>query len=200
MITSLLEPHQAVAAGAVLARAFHQQPLSIYLIPDAEERAQALRGVFTGWLRSGRFVVEVCAAEDAVRGVAVWSAPTPAPLATGADEPDTGVPLEVQSWPSPAQERFGAYFSYMGALHARVMATPHWHLALLGVDPVHQGHGYGSALLRSRLAQSRLAGVPCYLETGSTRNVTLYQRHGFEVIATGIVPRTGVRFWALRQG
>ena len=200
MRTSPLERPQAEVAGAILAQAFHQEPLSVYLVPEAAERAQALRAAFTGWVRSGRFVVDVCAAGDAILGVAVWSAPTGSVSSTVAGEQDNDVPDEVRSWSTPAQERFGAYFGYVSAVHRRLMPAPHWYLALLGVAPPQQGRGYGSALLRSRLAQADEAGQPCYLETGRERNVTLYRRHGFRVIETGTVPRTGVRFWALRRG
>ena len=200
MRTAPLERQHAAVAGAILARAFHQEPLSRYLLPEAAERAQALRAAFTGWVRSGRFVVDVCTDGDAVHGVAVWSAPTPWAAPTVAGAQDDAVPEEVRSWAAPAQQRFATYFGYVRALHTRLMPVPHWYLALLGVDPPQQGHGYGSALLRSRLVQADETGQPCYLETGTERNVTLYTRHGFRVIESGIVPRTGVRYWALRRG
>jgi ribosomal protein S18 acetylase RimI-like enzyme len=42
--------------------------------------------------------------------------------------------------------------------------------------------GIGSRLLRAGLNRADEAGLPAYLETGTTRNVALYRRHGFEVI------------------
>ncbi len=59
---------------------------------------------------------------------------------------------------------------------------PCWYLPLIGVDPAHQGCGCGSALLRYALARCDSDGIPAYLESSNPRNVSLYQRHGFEIM------------------
>jgi ribosomal protein S18 acetylase RimI-like enzyme len=59
----------------------------------------------------------------------------------------------------------------------------HAYLWFLGVAPAAQGHGVGSALLRAANARLDAEGLPAYLETGTTRNVALYERHGFKVIS-----------------
>lgn len=58
----------------------------------------------------------------------------------------------------------------------------HWYLPMIGVDPAHQGHGIGSALLRHTLAGCDREGLPAYLESSNPANVPLYERHGFEVL------------------
>lgn len=62
------------------------------------------------------------------------------------------------------------------------MDREHAYLWFLGVTPRLQGMGIGSRLLRAGLDRADEAGLPAYLETGTTRNVALYRRHGFEVI------------------
>jgi len=62
------------------------------------------------------------------------------------------------------------------------MDREHAYLWFLGVTPALQGMGIGSRLLRAGLDRADAAGLPAYLETGTTRNVALYHRHGFEVI------------------
>jgi GNAT superfamily N-acetyltransferase len=69
----------------------------------------------------------------------------------------------------------------MGRFHP---SEPHWYLPLIGTDPVQQGKGYGSALLRHALAICDQEKMPAYLEATSPRNVPLYQRHGFEGLGT----------------
>lgn len=59
---------------------------------------------------------------------------------------------------------------------------PCWYLPLIGVDPACQGRGCGSALLRYALERCDREGLPAYLESSNPRNVTLYLRHGFEII------------------
>jgi ribosomal protein S18 acetylase RimI-like enzyme len=63
------------------------------------------------------------------------------------------------------------------------MDRPHAYLWFLGVAPAAQGRGVGSALLRAASARLDAAAMPAYLETGTTRNVALYERHGFKVIS-----------------
>lgn len=72
-------------------------------------------------------------------------------------------------------------FEEMGAYHPQ---EPCWYLPLIAVDPTRQGQGYGSALLREALARCDRDGVPAYLESSNPRNISLYKRHGFEILGT----------------
>lgn len=65
------------------------------------------------------------------------------------------------------------------------MDRPHAYLWLLGVTPRLQGQGIGSRLLAQATERLDAQGLPAFLETGTTRNVALYCRHGFEVIHEG---------------
>jgi ribosomal protein S18 acetylase RimI-like enzyme len=67
----------------------------------------------------------------------------------------------------------------MGRYHP---VKPHWYLPLIGVDPLAQGRGYGSALLRDALELIDREGQAAYLESTNPVNLPLYQRHGFEVV------------------
>lgn len=67
----------------------------------------------------------------------------------------------------------------MGAYHPE---EPHWYLAILGVDAARQGQGLGAQLLRDALALCDEQGLIAYLESSNPANVSLYRRHGFEVI------------------
>jgi ribosomal protein S18 acetylase RimI-like enzyme len=74
-----------------------------------------------------------------------------------------------------------AVFEHMGRYHP---SQPHWYLPLIGVDPVHQGKGYGSALLQHALLRCDRDHAPAYLESTNPANLRLYERHGFEVLDT----------------
>jgi ribosomal protein S18 acetylase RimI-like enzyme len=60
--------------------------------------------------------------------------------------------------------------------------TPHWYLAMIGVDPSRQGQGLGSALLKQALRRCDAEGAVAYLESSNPLNTPLYERHGFEVM------------------
>ncbi len=81
-------------------------------------------------------------------------------------------------------------------LHEKYALGPHWFLATIGVDPAHQGRGIGSALMAPVLARADQQRVPCYLETHTTGNVRLYERHGFRVMEH-IENPTSVPLWAM---
>jgi GNAT superfamily N-acetyltransferase len=76
---------------------------------------------------------------------------------------------------------------------------PHWYLPLMGVDPIHRGHGYGAALMEHALRPCDQTRTLAYLEATSPRNMSLYQRHGFEVLGTIQVGASPPLFPMLRK-
>jgi ribosomal protein S18 acetylase RimI-like enzyme len=74
-----------------------------------------------------------------------------------------------------------AIMEQMGRYHPR---EPHWYLPLIGVDPCSQGKGFGAALMRHALSRCDREGRLAYLESTNPRNITLYERHGFERLGT----------------
>ncbi len=93
--------------------------------------------------------------------------------------------------------RFLANMRYTDGVHDRAAPQTHWYLWAIGVEPACQGRGTGAALMRpvlDRASQSRLC---CYLETHNARNLAFYQKYGFEVVSAGVVPKRGLRVWAM---
>ena len=58
----------------------------------------------------------------------------------------------------------------------------HWYLPMIGVEPNSQGRGLGGALMRHAIARSDEDEALAYLESSNPRNISLYERHGFEVM------------------
>ena len=77
------------------------------------------------------------------------------------------------------------------------MDRPHAYLWFLGVTPQAQGHGVGSRLLKSKTDQLDAEGRCAFLETATERNVALYRRHGFEVVAEYRPGPSGPVNWAM---
>ncbi len=57
----------------------------------------------------------------------------------------------------------------------------HWYLGIIATEPSRQGRGLGAAVLAASLEAVDADGAPAYLESSNPRNVSLYERHGFEV-------------------
>jgi ribosomal protein S18 acetylase RimI-like enzyme len=77
------------------------------------------------------------------------------------------------------------------------MDRPHDYLWFLGVHPSRQGSGLGSKLLKARTERLDAAGRPGFLETATPRNLALYQRHGFEIVADYKPAPDGPLIWAM---
>lgn len=61
-------------------------------------------------------------------------------------------------------------------------SEPHWYLAIIAVDAYHQGQGFGSILMKHAVRKCDEDGKLAYLESSNPRNISIYERHGFEVV------------------
>ena len=85
------------------------------------------------------------------------------------------------------EERFsGAFleeiFSLFEQMDGFQPAGEFWHLAFIAVDPAQRGRGLGSDLLRDTLKSCDSDNKLAYLESTNPANLSLYRRHGFELI------------------
>ena len=76
-------------------------------------------------------------------------------------------------------EEVFALFEAMAAYHPE---EPFWYLPMIGVDPAYQGQGIGAALMKHVLRIIDEQGATAYLDSTNPRNISLYQRHGFEAM------------------
>jgi ribosomal protein S18 acetylase RimI-like enzyme len=112
---------------------------------------------------------------DRFAGVTLWMPPDAQP-----DE-EKLLTLIKHSVVESQQETIFALFGQMAGYHP---SEPHWHLPLIGVDPIWQSRGFGSMLLKHALFTCNYQKLPIYLEATNPKNVRLYERHGFEVVGT----------------
>ena len=157
---------------ATLTLAFAADPVMRWAWPDAYQYA-------TYWPRiaeayGGRaFDYGTAHVLENYVAVALWLPP-----GVESDEATFGE-LIAESCSGQILRDLNAVIEQMARVHP---AFEHWFLPLTGVDPVAQGRGLGSALLRHGLAACDRDGLPAYLEATSPRNRALYERHGFRVI------------------
>ena len=110
---------------------------------------------------------------DGFLGAALWLPPDVHP-----DE-DSVVDLIQSTVPEKAQGDLLSILEQLGSFHPR---EPHWYLPLIGVDPAHQGKGYGSALMEHALIPCDGEKKAAYLESTNAKNIPLYERYGFELV------------------
>jgi len=72
---------------------------------------------------------------------------------------------------------------------------PHYYLQFIGCRHASQGQGIGAELLKRGLRICDERGMPAYLECSNSRNIPLYERHGFEIRAQQAMGRRGPTAW-----
>jgi ribosomal protein S18 acetylase RimI-like enzyme len=192
-----LPPAQRGSAAEVLALAFQNDPIARYVMPDETHRCRVLRWMFQRHLRYGQRY-GVISTTTTVDGVAIWLPPGQTTQTLGRLL-RTGALLAPLKFGWGAFQRSMTFMAHLTTWHRQYAPDAHWYLFYLGVAPTQQGRGIGSALLQPVLARADADQLPCYLETGTERNLGFYQRHGFAVVAEGALPRGGPRLWAMRR-
>ena len=190
-----LSDDQAGPAAGLLARAFHDDPRFVAIWLDPEERARSLL-VLNRWHlsvvpRPGVTLVTT----PTVEGVAIAF-----PGGSFAPGDDASGVLAAQLGPLAWQRLDDVQaFAYPDEELLRLVPEPHWYLHLLAVEPHCQGRGIGSTLLRAVHDLADADGLPTLLVTFQPRNVPLYRRHGYQIVADGADPIAGLAYWSMRR-
>jgi len=186
-------------AADVLARAFFDYPIWPWMAPDEARRREVMPWFMRMSLRWGLVAAETYTTQD-VAGVAMWEM-----------LPERDVDLgdaELESMWNSLPERMGA--EGIARFHAMIdtqrpirerecAGAPMWYLPWLGVEPGVQRSGVGVALLADMFTRADASNVPCLLETEKEANVPYYERQGFRVVASGVLPLDGPGFWTMRR-
>ena len=194
----LLTETQIHDAAHALARAFHDDPVCQYMIPDEQERAERMPEGFIIFATYAHLAGEAWVTAGEVQGAALWFPPEHTEM--NSEHMETAgfqvLPSKMGEGPT---ERLFQFLGHMDEFRERDMAQPHWYLMILGVDPPVQSKGIGSALLQAVFDRADRAGVCCYLETAQPRNVPFYRKRGFEIVVEDIEPVSNIKFWTFKR-
>ncbi len=192
-----LDRTQVKAAGEVLGRALQDDPVSVYDIPDKEKRYAVMKYVFQMTSCLGVKYGETHATSPNLEGIAVWL-----PYVNKKFKMiiNIGCLLKAKVYKvgREASKRIKPIEEYNTKVHREFAPGDHWYLQTLGVEPAHQGKGYGSLLMEYMLEKIDNSNpLPVFLETSTEINVKFYKRFGFEVVREEIIPETDVEQWYL---
>jgi GNAT superfamily N-acetyltransferase len=178
--------------AGVLARAFYDDPVIMWMIPDDGRRRRVGDAAYRIFLERIYMPNDEVYTDDQRRGAALWSPPG-----------RWRIPVRAQLRMGPRLLRlFGARRMPLLLRGLNKIErehpdeVPHWHLGILGTDPDAQGKGVGSAVMAPILARCDAEGVPAYLESSKHANIAFYRRHGFEVTDTISLPE-GPDVWGM---
>lgn len=79
--------------------------------------------------------------------------------------------------------RFSAFDHATKKIHKRCIKQDHQYVILIGVDPEHQGKGYGTKLMEYVLTLAKEKEMACYLETHGDKNLNFYTKLGFKKVS-----------------
>lgn len=172
-----------------LARAFQDDPVFRWIVPDDDARRQRLPAVFGAFADVFVPLEESYVAGDG-DGAALWG------------------PAGVEPFTEEKAEAFGgALADALGADAERALVLdqlldenhpeePCLYLQFVGVLPEQQGQGIGSRMLSTVLDRADASGTPAYLDATSPDNRRLYERHGFETVGEVALP-DGPTLWSM---
>ena len=168
--------------AASLARAFFDDPVMSFLMPTEASRRRRVAEYFEAALTNQHLPHGGCYTDTDRAGGALWDPPNHWKLRFG--QVLRGAPKMIGA--------FGLHvpraLRVVSAIERQHPRIPHWYLAVLGTDPIHQGKGIGAALLTPILERCDREGIGAYLESSKKSNIAFYRRHRFEVTGEIVLP------------
>ena len=165
---------KAVALNAIVA-AFAADPIIRWILPKADTYLTHAANCFAQFGGPAFAAGTAFQAAD-YAGAALWVPPG------HEDEQAEEVVGEMLTQLVP-QPRLNEVVAMLGEMESHHPTEPCWYLPLIGVDPHHQGRGIGAELMKYALDRCDEQHLPAYLESSNPANISLYERHGFEVTA-----------------
>jgi GNAT superfamily N-acetyltransferase len=178
-----LSPDEVNTSIAVATRAFWNDPMFNFFTPDLLAQHKNLVGFFAAGIHDCAKHGEVWVAKSdaTLAGVAAWLPPGVFPATGGKRALRQGLRVAPTIVRSPRRR---TAYRMMNEMTARHPHDEHWYLMVLGTDPLHQGRGVGTALIKPVLERADETGVATFLETQKESNLAYYQRFGFEISDT----------------
>lgn len=180
--------------AATLSRAFFDDPVMEWILPDGNKRLRQLSRMFMAMTRHHHLAhggVEVASDGTAIGAAALWDPPNRWQETRRAEW--AMVPSFLRVFGLRTAQARGVQ-ELMKRAHPE---EPHWYLAAIGSDPSVRGQGFGQVLMRSRLDRCDAEHCPAYLESSKPENIPYYQRFGFSVTDEIVLPDGGPSLWAM---
>jgi ribosomal protein S18 acetylase RimI-like enzyme len=164
-----------------LARAFMDDPLMGFFMPDPARRASKIPRVFRLLLKLG-LPHHACHVTSGYEAATFWRPP---------DKWHLSIWDYLVNGPELLATFGGGTMRVMSAMDViekRHPKEPHWYLQTIGTDPAKQGKGFASLIMRHQLAIADAQGASCYLESSKDTNVPIYQSFGFRLTGEIVLP------------
>ena len=180
-------PDRVDAMADTLSRAFVDDPMLRWPLPDGPDVGDRLRQIFASIYLDIAGQGLIWEAGDAA-GFAVW-------IPAGAADDMFASDEAVRGLLAPLTDDGGARYETLWDWIEEHVPPDVWYLDALGVAPSRQGEGIGGALIRHGLELACADDAAAFLETAVERNVGYYERFGFRVVDEGSPAPGGPHIW-----
>lgn len=172
MTIKIAQASDEASAIDALTLAFSTDPMVRWSLPDPAKYLATFPSIAKAFGGSA-FQKGTAYIADGFAGAALWLPP-----GVGSDE-ESLMRLFDENVGDDVKNDLPGIFEQMEKFHP---TERHWYLPMIGVDPAYQGAGVGTALMTEALKAVDRDGLIAYLESSNPKNISLYERHGFEVI------------------
>ena len=159
------------AAVDLLLLAFSSDPFQRFLMPDPSIYLKNSAIWFNNAASQSISTQTLFGLEDN-SGIAIWFPPNYSVQFEALEETYKDIPKQ-------SREDIYRYFNEFENSKPKDV----WYLEYLGVDPNNHSQGIGTQLLKKSLNEIDALHDAAYLESSNPRNMSLYERHGFEVVS-----------------
>jgi GNAT superfamily N-acetyltransferase len=174
-----------------LARAFYDDPVFKWLVPNDSERMRRSERGFAFYMRRVYLPHDECYATESLGGAALWLPP---------EKWHLGPLAQLRLGPgmiAAMGPRLPQVLRAISTIESNHPKVSHYYLPFVGVEPERQGRGIGTSLLQPILERCDEQGTPAYLEATTPRNRACYERQRFEVTEEFRFPKGGPPSWRM---
>ena len=181
-------------ASLVLSRAFQNDPVLRWQMPDANKRLANLHYFWELTLRIGIKYGVVYGTSEDLEGVAIWRPPQNVNISYWKFVKKGGYKFPFK-FGIKTTKRMTFLQAVNDSIRNIYMKVPYWYLDVIAVDPKFQGKGFASMLLKPMLRRVDKQNLPIWLETNLERNVQFYKHYDFTILEEIIIPNTNIVDW-----
>jgi len=183
-------------ASKIFAVAMFNDDLHAWFFPEAKTRLQKLENLYRFMLQSKlkhSYKVSIN-----MEGFCIWEKP---------DEHQSTITLYNIYYGSSLIYKIGLnglfrmirYQIWSTKIRNSLIIDKYWYLAVVTVSPEFQGKGFASKMIKPFLENATNMGEAVYLETQNIQNVPIYEKYGFNLIASKELGKTGITQYCMMK-
>jgi len=190
---SMQDIHLAVE---VMVRAFEDDPLCVFMLPNKKTRLKTLKKFFYLYGELNITNHNGYGVGEPLTAAAFWLPPAETGVSIGVRTLFKFIPLILSPY-LPGYIKARKIMKQIDRLHLKYAPEPHYYLDNLGVLPSEWRKGLASQLIRPILNRAINEKVAVYTDTVTRKNVALYEHFGFKLMEECTIGGSEITVWAL---